>query len=115
MVRRARSWSYLRWLTRPALGRGFGDGWQHNVLVEAITLAESDPTYPLCIAGKRACPPEDCGGSWGYAELLRALRDPNHPDRKDLLAMVPPGFDPTRFDLHQAQAALRAPHPLEGW
>jgi hypothetical protein len=93
----------------------FGDGWRHNVVVEAIAPAESDLTYPLCITGKRACPPEDCGGPLGYAEIVRALRDPNHPDREDRLAMVPPGFDPARFDLHQAQNALRAPRPLEGW
>lgn len=93
----------------------FGDGWRHNVLVEAITPAESELTYPLCLAGKRACPPDDCGGPWGYAEILRALQDPNHPDRDDFLAMVPMGFDPGRFDLQQGQAALGAPRPLEGW
>ena len=93
----------------------FGDGWQHNVLVEAITPAESGLTYPLCLTGKRACPPEDCGGPWGYAGLLRAMRDRQYPDREDLLAMVPPGFDPARFDLHSAQVTLRAPRPLEGW
>lgn len=93
----------------------FGDGWRHNVLVEAITPAESDLTYPLCIAGRRACPPEDCGGPWGYAGILEAWRDRQHPDREDLLAMVPPGFDPARFDLHQAQSALRAPRPSFDW
>ena len=93
----------------------FGDGWRHNVVVEAITPAEMNLSYPLCITGKRACPPEDCGGSWGYAEILRALRDPNHPGRADRLAMVPPGFDPARFDLGEAQSALRAPRPLDGW
>lgn len=93
----------------------FGDGWRHNVVVEAITPAESDLSYPLCIAGRRACPPDDCGGPWGYGAILEALRDPQYADREDRLAMVPPGFDPARFDLSGAQAGLGAPRPLEGW
>ena len=93
----------------------FGDGWQHNVVVEAIRPAESGLTYPLCIAGKRACPPEDCGGSWGYAEILRALRDPNHPDREDFLAMVSPGFDPAKFNPVDATTYLRSPNPPMDW
>ena len=93
----------------------FGDGWRHNVVVEAITPAEAGLTYPLCITGRRACPPEDCGGPWRYAAILEALRDPNHPDGEDLLAMVPPGFDPARFDAEETSRAMRSPRPLEGW
>ena len=52
----------------------FGDGWTHDVVVEAIEPPRSGTTYPVCVAGRRACPPDDCGGPWGYANLLAALR-----------------------------------------
>ena len=42
----------------------FGDGWEHDVVVEPIEPARSDVMYPVCLTGKRACPPEDCGGPW---------------------------------------------------
>ncbi len=51
----------------------FGDGWRHEILVEKILPGERGTRYPVCLAGKRNCPPEDCGGPWGYAELLEAL------------------------------------------
>ncbi|MBD3286010.1 plasmid pRiA4b ORF-3 family protein, partial [candidate division WOR-3 bacterium] len=48
----------------------FGDDWMHTIKLEKILPREKGAEYPTCIAGKRACPPEDCGGPWGYAELL---------------------------------------------
>ncbi len=62
----------------------FGDSWRHEVEVEKILPAEQGVQYPICIAGERACPPEDIGGVWGYAHLLEVLADPNHPDRADM-------------------------------
>lgn len=44
----------------------FGDNWQHQIRVEAILTPESNCFYPVCISGKRACPPEDCGGAWEF-------------------------------------------------
>ncbi len=56
----------------------FGDGWSHNVFLEGILLKKEGAKYPLCVAGERACPPEDCGGVPGYYQLLEILADPNH-------------------------------------
>lgn len=58
----------------------FGDGWEHEVLLEGILLKEKGVNYPRCIAGERACPPEDCGGVPGYLDLLEILGDPQHEE-----------------------------------
>jgi len=93
----------------------FGDGWEHDVLVETISLPERGVEYPMCLAGRRACPPEDCGGPWGYADLLEAVANPDHPEHEELRDWAPPGFDPARFDMEATSAAMRSPRPLEGW
>lgn len=80
----------------------FGDGWEHDVVVEqTIDDGEAD-TVPDCIGGRRACPPEDCGGPWGYEALLQILADPSHPEhqaRREWLDQIGrPGLDPAAFD-----------------
>jgi hypothetical protein len=55
--------------------------------------------YPICIAGWRACPPEDCGGIWGYAGFIEAIRDPQHPEHDDTLEWIGGDFDPEQLDL----------------
>ena len=62
--------------------------------------------YPVCTDGSRACPPEDCGGPWGYAELLEIIHDPNHEEYLDRLEWVGEGFDPEAFDLDQVNNRL---------
>ena len=52
-----------------------GDSWEHKILVEKILEPEAGIDYPVCIKGKRACPPEDCGGTWGYQDFLEAVDD----------------------------------------
>jgi len=93
----------------------FGYGWQHDVVVEAIGLARSDVTYPVCLAGKRACPPEDCGGPWGYGNLLAALSDPTHEEHEELTEWVGSDFDPADFDANEATEDMRSARPLKGW
>jgi hypothetical protein len=56
----------------------FGDSWEHEILVEQVLPPQSGVRYPICVAGRRACPPEDLGGVWGYAEYLEAIRDAEH-------------------------------------
>jgi len=58
----------------------FGDGWEHEVFLEGILPAESHINYPKCTNGMRACPPENCGGVYGYEELLEIMANPNHEE-----------------------------------
>ena len=60
----------------------FGDGWDHNVLLEGILIKEEGVRYPKCVAGERACPPEDCGGEHGYYRLIEILKNPKHPEHR---------------------------------
>jgi Plasmid pRiA4b ORF-3-like protein len=88
----------------------FGDGWEHIIAVEEVRAAEAGVTYPRCLAGRRAGPPEDCGGIWGYAELLGILADPTHDDhiaRLEWLGLSSPTeLDPARFDLDEINQQL---------
>jgi hypothetical protein len=88
----------------------FGDEWEHDILVEAVTDPEPGTTYPRCLAGGRACPPEDCGGIWGYDDLLEILGDPAHEEHQDRLEWLgldsADQFDPAAFDPAQADTAL---------
>lgn len=84
----------------------FGDGWEHVVLLEKILDAEKGVTYPRCTAGKRACPPDDCGGPWGYADFLEAIKDPKHPEHEDMLEWVGGAFDAEAFDLERVNEGL---------
>jgi hypothetical protein len=80
----------------------FGDDWEHKIDFEKAIPAEVGVTYPRCIKGKRACPPEDCGGVWGYEELLEILADPEHDEYEEMTewveSMTGGPFDPEQFD-----------------
>jgi hypothetical protein len=91
----------------------FGDGWEHRVVVEAIADADLKASYPRCLAGKRACPPEDCGGPSGYAELLRQLGDPSDEEHEAMLEWAGP-IDPEAFSLAQANRKLARLAPRRG-
>lgn len=82
----------------------FGDSWEHDVVVEKILPPEPGMHYPIYIKGRRACPPEDVGGVWGYAEFLDALRDPEHPEHEGYWEWVGGEFDPEYFDLDEVNA-----------
>jgi hypothetical protein len=85
----------------------FGDSWEHLVNVEQVAAPVGGTSYPRCVDGERACPPEDCGGAWGYAELLDALADPRHERHEELVEWVGGSFDPAKFDLEDVNARLR--------
>jgi hypothetical protein len=76
----------------------FGDYWRHKVVVEKILPARSGVAYPTCIGGRRACPPEDCGGPPGYEGFLEAIGNPAHEEHDSMLEWVGGTFDPNAFD-----------------
>ena len=76
----------------------FGDGWDHRIVVEKVVPASTGAVLPACIGGRRACPPEDCGGTWGYRELLEILADPTHAEHHDRRTWIGRPFDPEVFD-----------------
>jgi hypothetical protein len=85
----------------------FGDSWEHTLSVEAVDAPEPGVRYPRCIAGERACPPEDVGGAPGYEQFLEAIADPTHPEHDDHLEWLGGSqFDPARFDLDATDQAL---------
>lgn len=88
----------------------FGDDWWHDIVVESVDRADPALTYPRCVTGRRAAPPEDSGGPWGFAELMRALSDEKHPEHemyRDWMEQIGEvGYDPERFDLNAINEAL---------
>ena len=89
----------------------FGDDWRHEVVVERIIGGNSGSERPVCLAGKRHRPPEDCGGPWGYREFLKAVKNPGHEDHETLLESVGGRFDSEAFDLAAVNRALVALAP----
>lgn len=84
----------------------FGDGWMHRIAIEKVEEADGHPLRPVCLAGKRACPPDDSGGPWGYANLLKVLSDPSNPEYEDSKTWAGPRFDPERFDIEHVNRLL---------
>jgi hypothetical protein len=89
----------------------FGDDWEHDIQLEAILPGEPGKNYPSCLAGKGACPPDDCGGPWGYAELKETLADPADEHHQELLDWLgldsAEAFDPTEFAIDAVNQRLR--------
>jgi transcriptional regulator with XRE-family HTH domain len=89
----------------------FGDGWEHEVVLDEISARDPDTRYPLCRDGARACPPEDCGGAGGYKDFLAAIGDPSHDEHARMLEWVGGRFDPAAFD----PRAVRFDNPRKRW
>ncbi len=85
----------------------FGDGWRHEVLFEGYPPAKKGRKYPLCLDGAQACPPEDCGGPWGYPNFLDAINDPRHEEHEDMREWIGGNFDPNAFDVKKTNREVK--------
>ena len=88
----------------------FGDGWEHDIVLEKRIVPDPRAQLPACVAGKGACPPEDCGGPWGYSDLKETLANPRHEDHDDMLEWLGldsgEEFDATACDLVEINEVL---------
>jgi hypothetical protein len=84
----------------------FGDSWEHDIQVEKVGPPEAGVRYPVVLAGARAGPPDDCGGVWGYADLLVILADPDHLEHDDMMEWAGGPIDPEAFDLEDVNERL---------
>ncbi|MFH0937961.1 MAG: plasmid pRiA4b ORF-3 family protein [Planctomycetota bacterium] len=90
----------------------FGDSWELVIMLEKILPFDPEAVYPICLDGERACPPEDCGGIYGYYDFLEAIKDPKHPEHAEMLEWVGGNFDPEEFDLDAINKEIK--HNLRG-
>ncbi len=88
----------------------YGDGWEHDVFLEAVTDPNTRKSYPACLAGARTCPPEDVGGARGYGTYLQALADPKHAKHSELLARQG-RFNPEYFSAAIVNSLLKETFP----
>jgi hypothetical protein len=77
----------------------FGDSWEHLVEVKKVHEPEKGKTYPVLIAGAMACPPEDCGGIWGYQDLVGKMKNKDSEEYEDLVEWLGDDFDPEEFEM----------------
>jgi hypothetical protein len=84
----------------------FGDNWEHEIVVEKILAPEEGQTYPICVDGKRAGPPEDVGGVWGYFEFIEAMQNPKHARHAEFAEWFEDEFDPEAFDIETVNSQL---------
>jgi hypothetical protein len=85
----------------------FGDGWQHRITLEKILPANAKQQLPVLVKGKGACPPEDCGGVYGYENLKEVMKNPEHEEFEELSDWLEDEeFDPNDFDLEMQQEEM---------
>jgi hypothetical protein len=85
----------------------FGDGWEHDVVIEELIHSDTGLKFAVCLDGERACPPDDVGGPGGYVNFLEAIADDDHEEHDDFLEWVGGSFDPAEFDVANANALLQ--------
>lgn len=85
----------------------FGDGWEHSIILEKILSRDNQLQIPSCIKGKRNCPPEDCGGIWGYSDMLHILKEPKHDEYESYISWLGEVFDPEYFDKNEINKRLK--------
>jgi len=86
----------------------FGDDWEHEIVIEGKKAATDGRRYPICIAGKMNCPPEDCGGVWGYRDFLAAIADPSSSKAEEWSEWMDRDFDPKEFSVEVVNSRIAA-------
>ena len=90
----------------------YGDSWEHDVVLSKVEeYADDEPHVVKLIGGKRACPPEDCGGIWGYKDLCEAMKHPYSKHARELKGWLGYQFDPEEFWLDDVQAEIELFNP----
>jgi hypothetical protein len=89
----------------------YGDGWEHSVKLEGYMYREKGVKYPICTAGERACPPEDCGGTGGYYHVLEVLGNPSDPEHEEMTIWAGEDYDPDHFRPEKVNFY----HPYKRW
>lgn len=84
-----------------------GDGWEHILVLEKILPREDKIKYPICLEGAMACPPEDCGGIYGFYNLLEIIKNPDHEEHEDMMEWMGDDFDPEEFNLDAINQDLK--------
>ena len=92
----------------------FGDGWEHEIVLEKRLPADPEVAYPWCSGGEYGCPPEDCGGVHGYDELVRVIANPNHKRHQEMLDWVGEEYDPEIFSVDDVNVRLSVWHRRRG-
>jgi hypothetical protein len=85
----------------------FGDSWYHDLVLEKILDRDDNLKTPICSEGAMACPPEDCGGIWGYYDMLETIKNPNNPEYEHIVDWLGEGFNPEEFHLETINRDLK--------
>lgn len=93
----------------------FGDGWEHNIVVEKILPVDPEADYPYCVKGRRACPPEDVGGVWGFEEFVEAMKNSNHEEHLSYVTWWGGLYDPEALNLNEINQGLQTIDQIEWW
>lgn len=85
----------------------FGDNWRHEIVVEKVMGKDNSKKYPRCVGGERACAPEDCGGAWGYYDIMEIRENKKHPEYKErIIDWLGEDFDPEEFNIEKINKKL---------
>jgi hypothetical protein len=88
----------------------FGDSWEHGITVEKVLAPEPGRVYPACVDGKRQGPPEDCGGVYGFYDLLETIGNPDHEQYAETMEWLGEDFDPEAFSVDEVNHRLAYLH-----
>jgi len=86
----------------------FGDSWKHDITLEKIEESEINDYRPICLTGKNNCPPEDCGGIWGYNDMLEILKQPDHEEYEEYVEWLGEEYDPEYFDKNEINKIFKS-------